>query len=145
MDRPQNFVFSVGLRHVLEDSLAVVRGQSLERDRRELVLRNLQRFVTQAMEGSASTTAAAFSNTRGTVDTIEAYELVHRMLSSRLRSELVPQLRNTAAVLSELGRNSDVDAERRKAAADLIDLLLRSLRYESAASSYKPAEASHLS
>jgi hypothetical protein len=116
MDRPQNFVFSVGLRHVLEDSLAVVRGQSLERDRRELVLRNLQRFVTQAMEGSASTTAAAFSNTRGTVDTIEAYELVHRMLSSRLRSELVPQLRNTAAVLSELGRNSDVDAERRKAA-----------------------------
>ncbi|WP_316188708.1 hypothetical protein [Bradyrhizobium sp. SZCCHNS1054] len=145
MDRPQNFVFSVGLRHVLEDSLAVVRGQTLERDRRELVLRNLQKFVTQAMEGSASTTATAFANTRGTVDTIEAYELVHRMLSSRLQNDLVPRLRTTESVLSELSRDVEVDAERRKAAADLIDLLLRSLKYESAASSYKTAEAAHLS
>lgn len=145
MDREQNFHFSIGLRHVLEDSLAVVRGQALAKDRRDLVLRNLRTFVNRAMEGSQSAGATAFSNSSGSAETIEAYELVHRMLSSSMKQNLVPSLRATAEVLAELGQDGVVSPDQRTAAGQLIELLLRSLKYESAVSSFKSSEASYLS
>jgi hypothetical protein len=43
---------AVGLKHVLEDGLAVLLGQPLAADRRDFVMRDLQTLLNQAIRGS---------------------------------------------------------------------------------------------
>jgi hypothetical protein len=135
--------FSIGLRHVLEDSLEIIRGRKLGDQRRELVLRKVGEFMNKAKNGSDAIGAAVFVDAEGAPETVEAYALLFHHLK-RIFPDLVEKIKTTADVLQRLDHNEIVPPKGRKEAGLLIETLLDSLDYEAAANAYNPAETSQM-
>src|SRR5258707_506224 len=105
--------FSIGLRHVLEDSLDIIRGKKLDDQRRELVLRKVGEFMNKAKNGSEAIGAAVFVDAEGAPETVEAYALLFHHLK-RIFPDLVGKIKTTADVLQRLDQNENVSQRGRQ-------------------------------
>ncbi|MGL9619375.1 hypothetical protein QRQ56_15305 [Bradyrhizobium sp. U531] len=143
MSATSSFEFSIGLRHVLEDSLALLRGEDFSKDRKKLVLTKVGDFMSNAKKGSDVIGSAVFVNTPDSAQTVEAYALLFHHLS-RSFPDLADKIQNAADVLKQMDRSERIDKKRRGDAEDLIETLLDSLNYEDAVSAFNPVETSQL-
>lgn len=143
MSGTSNFEFSIGLRHVLEDSLAILRGETFNKERKKLVLTKVGHFMTDAKKGSDVIGSAVFVNEPNSAQRVEAYALLFHHLSQSF-PDLADKIQTTAEVLDRLDRSERIEKKRRLDAEDLIGSLLDSLNYEDAVSAFNPAETSQL-
>ena len=112
--------FSIGLRHVLEDSLVLLHGGQLDPQRRDLVLGNLGNFMNRARKGSAAARADEFVGTTGTTEAVEAYGLLFHLLKGSFGSGLSVEIEKVADVLDGLRSKKDVPREGYASAERLI-------------------------
>jgi len=141
----QEIEFSIGLRHVLEDSLALLSGNEIAPDRKDVVLRDVCSFMEQAKYGSETTAAATFVASALSATAVETYALLFRHLDSNFKSALDSKIQTTADVMAKLCRDEQLDPENVHVAEDLIGHLLSSLAHERALSVYAMLETSEAS
>jgi hypothetical protein len=144
MNGTSGIEFSIGLRHVLEDSLAIIRGKKkFSQERKKLVLSKVGDFMANAKKGSDVIGAAVFVDTTGSAQTVEAYALLFHHLARNF-PDLAVKIQTTADVLHRLDRAEQIEKSRRADAEDLIRSLLDSLNYEAAVGAFNPVETSQL-
>jgi hypothetical protein len=121
----------IGLRHVLETGLSVVRPeQAVEVD--DKVLGNLIEIFSEAGRGSE---ALQQRDSLIGVDERPAFErfaLFFRYLKGAVGDDLTNRLSETASVFTGVKNREPVDSERRQRAAELIERLLTAMRREAA-------------
>lgn len=120
---------TVGLRHVIEDTLAVFQGTSLPSARREYVLNDMLHLCREAKRGSqiASQRSRLFLNPHDE-PAFEQFSLLARYLDNGLRTQWVDQLDQVCSVLEAvLDQREPADVQRDMVVAFLGNFL-RNLR-----------------
>jgi len=122
----------IGLQHVLENGLALIRGQSFESARRRQVLTNLIEIFTEAAEGSRALQPRNLIFAVEQRSAFVRFSVFYRYLSKRFGDEVPNRIRDTLEVLTAI-RNGSGDNDLRRASAEaLIKNLLDSLGTEKA-------------
>ncbi len=132
-------VASVGFRHVVEDGLSLLRDQRLSKARREYVLEELMKLLTDAARGQeimAEQTLFVGAKDR---DAYDSYSLLARYLRDETWKDRLDASREA---LRRLAAGSAAPNSERSAAIGLLKELLASLERD--ASSGLPLMPEHL-
>ena len=134
----------LGLQHVLENGLALMRHQPLDDEARRIqVLDNLIQIFSEADRGSQALRSQNLLFAVEQRPEFERFALFFHYLEDTFGADLPSRLTEAAAVLIEL-RNGPVDDEtKRGRAAELIESLLTALRQERALSPLNPPRVYH--
>lgn len=124
--------FEIGLRHVLEDGLVLMREQQLADDRRQIVLKGLTKIFSGATRGSDITEANRLFARASDRPAVEAFALIFRYLHRVYGQELNARITETRNVLTQLRDGYQTDDQSLAQARDVIEKLLSALRRESA-------------
>jgi len=127
MDLFSSLTATVGLRHVLEDGLAVLDERPVEAARRQYVVGDLAGLLEQAARGVKVTEGNhLFAHARDVPD-FEAYSLIFRYLNESYRDTLAAKIAETCAAFRKLSLDQPVDPSEKGTARDFLDQMLRRL------------------
>jgi len=118
---------SVGLRHVLEDGVAILDGRSLGASRAEFVIRDLASLLEQASKGGQFTKARRLFAPAADASAFEAFGLVFRYLRDAYGDDLNAKLENASLALRRLSSSENLSPPERQAARDFLGQMLESL------------------
>lgn len=124
----------IGLRFALEAGLSFVQPSADEVALDAGVLENLAEIFSEAGRGSEAVQRNQLLVEVGERPAFERFTLFFRYLKDAIGEELPARLSEAASVFEMIGKNEDVDVERRRRTAELIEKLLLSIRRETALS-----------
>lgn len=121
----------LGLRHVLEAGLAIVRNEQIEEDRRALILGRLIDILSEAERGSQAVQANLLFATEQR-SAFERFSLFFRYLDAPFGATLSNRLSDARDVLGELRDRGASDNQRLQNAGELIEALLAAIKRDAA-------------
>lgn len=133
----------IGLRHVLEDGVAILEGEKeLQAARRESVLANLHDFIDRAKSGAETTSLASFVASAKHASAIDTYAFLFRNVDAETKADLNNRLATTMKVISGLKQKTAVPGKEQTVAKEFLSSLLGRLKYESALYRYVSLDTS---
>jgi hypothetical protein len=123
----------IGLRHALEAGLSVVKAQPAP-DVDPKVLDSLVEIFSEAGRGSQAVEQRELLVGVDERPAFERFALFFRYLKGARGDDLSTRLSDTASVFSRVKNREAVEPERRRQAADLIEMLLNAMRPEASLS-----------
>jgi hypothetical protein len=123
----------LGLRHLIEDAISVLRGETLSDSRRDFVIGDMQDLLHKIVRGQElvhSTSLFMGSADRGA---FEAFSLLDRFLPLGDSNSTHNALRTSAARLSEIKEGKIVPTEGRRESAAFLAQILASLERQDSA------------
>ena len=130
MARELTTISGVGLRHVVEDGLSLLRGQQLPGERGEYVLERLSRLIHEAVVGSKIVEQEALFVGSKDRDAYESFSLFERHL--RHHEGWRELLKGTERALDELKATGRPSEEVRPVAVEMLQEMQESLRRQGA-------------
>jgi hypothetical protein len=121
---------SVGLRHVIEDGVALLNQDQLGEARRKIVLKGLMDIFAGASRGSDVMQVQSLFARVSDKPAVEAFSLLFRYLNPEYRGDLPRRIEETLDVLKAISDNQQVDAPRLTHARQLLVSLLDAMRRE---------------
>lgn len=117
----------LGLRHLVEDAIAILRGGNFPDARRDFVLTDLQELFQKVVRGHELIASQSFFV--GTADrgAFEAFSLLDRFLPTSQTDSVHAALRASAARLAELKDGHAVPPEARQESAEFLSKILATL------------------
>jgi hypothetical protein len=115
---------TVGLKHVIEDGLAVLSGQALAADRREFVMRDLQTLLNQALRGSRIASQATLFLGEDDKEAFGSFALIDRYLGAAQVATWLTQAPNALRVIEQIQQAKVPDERQRKVALEILTSLL---------------------
>lgn len=118
----------LGLRHLIEDGIAILRGGAFPDARRDFVLSDLQELFEKVARGHELIQSPSFFV--GTADrgAFEAYSLLDRFLPLSPSGSVHTALRASAERLAEIKGGHTVAPAQRQESAEFLSQILASLR-----------------
>lgn len=118
---------SVGFRHVVEDALAVLKGQALSQDRKHYVLSDLSKIISDAKVCSDSARVNTWYSAKSNRDAYELFSLLRHDIG--LEGQPWQEwLDSASVVLNKLAFDEqDLDISQRNNASQLLEELLACL------------------
>ncbi len=135
----------LGLQHVLENGLALMRHQPLDEARRIQVLDSLIQIFSEADRGAQALRSQNLLFAVEQRPEFERFALFFHYLQDTFGANLPSRLTETAAVLIELRVGPVDDETKHDRAAELIESLLTALQQERALSPLNPPRVYHYS
>jgi hypothetical protein len=121
---------NVGLRHVIEDGLAILSNHQLSDERRTFVLADLADLLGQASRGAQLASSASFFVGGDDRVAFDAFSLLDK-LNSEANELDKENLRASAAAFNALRTGNEVAMAEKRRAAVFLKKLLGSLERES--------------
>ena len=131
----------IGLRHVLENGLALLQGAELEADRRVQVLNSLQRIFSEAERGSAALGVAQLTAALNERRAIDRFSDFYHHLRHEFGDEVAARLSEAKVALDDLRDTGTTTEERAQELKDVLLHLVTSIRRERALSPLKQPRA----
>lgn len=118
----------LGLRHLIEDAVVILRGGDFSDARRDFVLADLQDLFQKVARGHELIQSPSFFV--GTADrgAFEAYSLLDRFLPTSQMDSVHAALRASADRLAEIKQGHAVSPEQRQESAEFLNQILASLK-----------------
>src|SRR5689334_4926740 len=82
MTLESNLAEVVGLKHVVEDGLAVLEGRRIDQTRRDFVIRDLKKLLSDALRGSTIASQATLFLAEDDRQAFGSYTMVGRYLNA---------------------------------------------------------------
>jgi hypothetical protein len=125
MQHPSNLAEVVGLKHVVEDALAVLDGRGMEQSRREFVVRDLRKLLSDTMRGATIASQATLFLAEDDRQAFGSYTMVGRYLNSpdgpdAWRNDLPAAIR----ALEKLQASATPQVTEKQAASNILSRLL---------------------
>lgn len=115
---------AVGLKHVIEDGLAVLHGQALGAERRDFVMRDLYTLLDRAIRGSHIASQAALFLGEDDKQAFGSFALIDRYLGTGQTTTWLDQAPNALRAIKQI-QNAQVPNEaERVVALTILDALL---------------------
>ena len=115
---------AVGLKHVIEDGLAVLHGQALAADRRDFVMRDLQTLLNQAIRGSRIASQATLYLGEDDKQAFGSFALIDRYLGAGQAATWLHQAPDALQVIEQIQHAQVPNESQRKVALDILSALL---------------------
>lgn len=115
---------AVGLKHVIEDGLAVLSGRALAADRRDFVMRDLQTLLNQAIRGSRIASQATLFLGEDDKQAFGSFALIDRYLGAGQIATWLNQAPNALQVIEQIQRAQVPDETQKKVALEILSALL---------------------
>lgn len=121
----------LGFRHLIEDGLAILRGETIRPDRRAYVLGDLSDLVLQAKRGSDIIRSSSLFVSPADRSAYESFSLLDRYLNEAENERWNDVLERTQEALNELRKqNPRLGDDQRNAAMCLFERILSGLNRE---------------
>lgn len=135
----------LGLRHVLEDGLAVLRSNTAAADRRDALLDRLIEIFSEADKGSRAAEARHFLFAIEQPVAFERFALFVRYLNDMLGPDLPTRLTEATGALKHLREHNVRQDQELDRAAGLIESLISAIRADAALQPLEsPVEFDHV-
>ncbi len=121
----------LGLQHMLQNGVAVLRGADLGAIRRQKVLDGVLEVVTDADRGCEAIQEQSLAFARSDRPALERFSLFLSYLGDTA-GNLSERLAEAKGVIQGLAANVDVPQDQRNSVADLLDSLVQALKRERA-------------
>lgn len=128
----------LGLRHVLEAGLAVVRNEQIDETRRGEVLDRLIEIFSQAERGSQAVEAENLLFATEQRSDFERFSLFFSYLDDLFGADLPTRLTETKEALGELRNHDALDEARLRQAEELIENLIAAIKRDAALAPLEP-------
>lgn len=122
----------IGLRHVLENGLALIEGDDLGADRREQVLKSLQHIFSEADRGSAALGVSQLTAGLNERRAIERFSAFYHHLSHEFGEEVPMRLSQAKIALDEMLQQGNATEQHAGNLKDVLQHLVESIRRERA-------------
>ena len=122
----------LGLRHVLEGGLAVIRNEQLDDGRRRVILDRLIDILSEAERGSQAVQARNLLFATEQRSAFERFSLFFRYLNAPFGTTLPNRLSDARDVFGELRDRGASDNVRLQRAGELIEALLGAIKRDAA-------------
>jgi len=134
----------IGLRHVLENGLALIEGADLGEHRKEQVLQSLHRIFSEADRGSQALGVYHLTAALNEKRAIERFSAFYHHLRHEFGEAVPARLGQANDALADILENGSSDAQRTENLRQVLRLLLESIRRERAlAPLRRPQEISY--
>jgi len=120
------FASNVGLRHVVEDGLAILSNEKLAADRRRFVVRDLAELLNDALRGAQLANTTSFFVNAADRTAFDAYSLLDQLgqIAEQTDKE---SLKASAEAFVALRDGQTLQAKKKSTAAQYLKTLLGSL------------------
>ena len=115
---------TVGLKHVIEDGLAILAGHPLNDKRREFVIRDLRDLLHQAIRGSHIASQSTLFLGESDREAFGSFTLIDRYLGGVIAPGWVQQAPNALKVVEQLQQATVPDEAEKQAAREIFEALL---------------------
>jgi hypothetical protein len=115
---------TVGLKHVIEDGVAVLSGQELAADRRDFVMRDLQTLLNQAIRGSCIASKATLFLGEDDKQAFGSFALIDRYLGAGQVGTWLNRAPNALKVIEQIQRSQVPDEAQKTIALEILTALL---------------------
>lgn len=120
----------LGLQHVLENGLALIRDEPIDEERRTQVLESLIKIFSEANRGSQVIQAQNLLFAASDRPAFERFTLFFRYLKDPFGNDLPARLLEAAIVLTKLRDGCLDDEDQRARVGELIESLLAAMERE---------------
>lgn len=121
----------LGLQHMLQNGVAILRGTNLGADRRQQVLDGVLEIVTDADRGCEALQEQSLAFARSDRPALERFSLFLSYVGDT-DGNLSERLAEAKDVIQALVANDDVPQNQRNSVADLLESLVKALKRERA-------------
>jgi hypothetical protein len=121
---------AVGLKHIIEDGLAILDGRKVGEGRREFVMRDLRDLLDQAIRGSHIASQATLFLGEGDRQAFGSFTLLDRYLGARTAPGWLDQAPNVLRVFDKLQQAIIPQEAEKKAAQEILGALLTQISTE---------------
>lgn len=115
---------AVGLKHVIEDGLAVLHGQDLAAARRDFVMRDLQTLLNQAIRGSRIASQSALFLGEDDKQAFGSFALIDRYLGTRQATTWLDQAPDALRAIEQIQHAQMPDEIQKEVALKILGTLL---------------------
>lgn len=122
----------IGLRHVLENGLALATGGEIPQGRRDQVLASLLRIFSEAERGSHALSPHNLTVALDEQRAFDRFSAFYHYLHHTFGDDVPNRVAEAKDALSEMAKDGVTDQEKGKRLAQLLKILLDSLRRERA-------------
>ena len=122
-----------GLRHVIEDGLAILEGSNFTASRREYVLDDLRDLFSKVVRGHELVKSPALFTGSADRGAFEAFSLLDRFLPSVEDSSVQQTLRLSANVFGQIKSGQSIPLDQRNSLVDFLRCILASLERQDSA------------
>jgi hypothetical protein len=122
----------LGLRHVIEDGIAILKGEQFAQQRRDYVLNDLQSLFGEVVRGSALVHSPSLFIGREDKRAFEAFSLLDRFLPSDDHA-VQETLKLSADTLGEIKSGKQVSSEQSAKLMNFLMTIVSSLRRQDSA------------
>lgn len=128
MSEPKTSFSNIGLRHVLEDAIAILLGKHVDQQRRDYVLGDVLQLCQDAERGSQIASQRSLFIRSADEFALMRFSFIDRYLDFSTREQLMEQLRNLTVTLDALRRNKPIEPESRNLAVKFLEEFKQNLR-----------------
>ena len=128
----------MGLRHVLESGLALIRDEPIEPNRRATILNRLIEIFSEAERGSQAVQAQNLLFATEQRPDFERFSVFFHYLDAPFGATLPTRLRETEQALGDLRDRGIRDQARLQQAGEVIEKLLSALKRDAALTPLEP-------
>lgn len=121
---------NVGLRHVFEDGISILSGNTIAPERRAYVIDNLWETFHDAKIGSDFASKGSLTYNSATMDAFQTFSLLDRFLRRSGDPDWREKLPIVENVFSRLKKNIDLSEEHRIETIAFLGKLVNALRRE---------------
>ena len=123
---------AVGLKHVIEDGLAIIEGRPLGEARRNFVVHDLSELIDRAIRGSQIASQPTLFLGEDDRQAFGSFALIDRYLGAGRTPSWLHQAPDALRVLERIRKTEVPDQREKQAAVELLGALLSQLSAESA-------------
>jgi hypothetical protein len=120
MDTSANSVALVGLRHVLQDGVALLEGRNLRQDRADFVVQDLADLLQRANRGAQITNEHQLLVTAADIKSFEIYALLFQYLNDAFGNTLSGKIDEAHSALDELANHQELSPHTRDTTRDFF-------------------------
>lgn len=115
---------AVGLKHVIEDGLALLHGQALAAARRDFVMRDLQTLLHQAIRGSQIASQSTLFLGEDDKQAFGSFTLIDRYLGTGQAATWLHQAPDALQVIEQIQHAQEPNETQKKVALEILSALL---------------------
>jgi hypothetical protein len=121
---------AVGLKHVIEDGLAVLEGRTLDASRRDFVMRDLRGLLNRAIRGSHIASQPTLFLGEDDRQAFGSFALIDRYLGAGRIPGWLNQAPNALQVIDQIQQAQIPEETQRQAALQILGALLTQISTE---------------